>query len=157
MQNLLPSLILSKFPFLNVYNKYQRVPFCTVARTHSWNIPSNIFILIFFVLLVVKEPPYSVKESGYAGFNLLIEICFRTDEEPKKVRFNYDLDLQPQKVQREKYVFRNPDEDLRRRLICGGGVCEDPCMFHYLAAICFFSLHPNVSFLIFSCVICRQL
>lgn len=71
---------------------------------------------------VVKEPPYSVKESGYAAFNLPIDICFRTDEEPKKVRFNYDLDLQPLKVQREKYVFRNPDEDLRRRLICGGGV-----------------------------------
>lgn len=60
-------------------------------------------------------------------------------------------------MQREKYIFRNPDEDLRRRLICGGGVCEDPCVFCYLDAICLFSLHPNVSFLIFSCVICRQL
>ncbi|KDR18313.1 protein AF-9 isoform X2 [Zootermopsis nevadensis] len=71
---------------------------------------------------VVKDPPYSVKETGYAGFNLPIDICFRTGDEPKKVRFNYDLDLQPTKVQRETYVFRNPDEDLRRRLICGGGV-----------------------------------
>lgn len=90
----------------------------------------------FHVSVVVKDPPYSVKETGYAGFNLPIDICFRTDDEPKKVRFNYDLDLQPVKVQREKYVFRNPDEDLRRRLICGGGVCILYCLF--LTCIDFF-------------------
>jgi len=30
-------------------------------------------------------------------------------------------------------------------------------MFYCLDAVCLFSLHPDVSFLIFSCVICRQL
>jgi len=98
-----------------------------MKKTLNWKFPlHNLLNLFFFfhVCVVVKDPPYSVKESGYAGFNLPIDICFRTDDEPKKVRFNYDLDLQPVKVQREKYVFRNPDEDLRRRLICGGGVCK---------------------------------
>lgn len=86
-----------------------------------------MLIKLLHVSVVVKDPPYSVKETGYAGFNLPIDICFRTVDEPKKVRFNYDLDLQPAKVQRKTYVFRNPDEDLRRRLICGGGVC----IFYY--------------------------
>ncbi|KAJ9574052.1 hypothetical protein L9F63_008578, partial [Diploptera punctata] len=112
--------------------------------THDWelfvrgadNTEINHFVekVVFYLhntfpkpVRVVKEPPYSVKESGYAGFNLQIEIYFRSDEEPKKVRYNYDLHLQTSgpsisKVQREKYVFRNPDEDLRRRLIRGGGV-----------------------------------
>ncbi|XP_066994108.2 protein ENL isoform X1 [Anabrus simplex] len=76
---------------------------------------------------VVKEPPYSVKESGYAGFVIPIEVYFKNHDEPKKAQFNYDLQLQPSgppisKVIREKYVFPNPSEDLRRRLIKGGGV-----------------------------------
>jgi hypothetical protein len=96
------------------------------------------------MFVVVKEPPYSVKESGYAGFVLPIDICFRTDEEPKKVCFNYDLDLQPLKVQREKYVFRNPDEDLRRRLICGGGVCEELCMLLFGQSLCIYSVYTQV-------------
>nr|CAD7589785.1 unnamed protein product [Timema genevievae] len=76
---------------------------------------------------VIKDPPYSVKESGYAGFIIPIEIYFKNKDEPKKVRFDYDLNLQSNgppisKVVREKYVFPNPSEDLRRRLIKGGGV-----------------------------------
>nr|CAD7398645.1 unnamed protein product [Timema poppensis] len=76
---------------------------------------------------VIKDPPYSVKESGYAGFIIPIEIYFKNKDEPKKVRFDYDLNLQSNgppisKVVREKYIFPNPSEDLRRRLIKGGGV-----------------------------------
>ncbi|XP_063215613.1 protein AF-9 isoform X2 [Bacillus rossius redtenbacheri] len=75
----------------------------------------------------IKEPPYSVKESGYAGFIIPIEIYFKNKDEPKKVRFEYDLDLQPsgppvKNVLRETFIFPNPPEDLRRRLIKGGGV-----------------------------------
>nr|CAD7396050.1 unnamed protein product [Timema cristinae] len=75
---------------------------------------------------VIKDPPYSVKESGYAGFIIPIEIYFKNKDEPKKVRFDYDLNLQSNgppisKVVREKYIFPNPSEDLRRRLIKGGG------------------------------------
>ncbi|KAG8232347.1 hypothetical protein J437_LFUL008815 [Ladona fulva] len=76
---------------------------------------------------VVKEPPYSIKESGYAGFNLPIEVYFKNKDEPKKVQYNYDLQLQPSgppisKIKREKYTFSNPSEDFRRKLIRGGGV-----------------------------------
>ncbi|XP_044736542.1 protein AF-9-like [Chrysoperla carnea] len=78
---------------------------------------------------VLKEPPYKVKESGYAGFNLLIEIYLKNSEEPKKIPFYYDLHLQPvggpsgqpiYKVQKEKYVFHHPNEDFRQRLLKGG-------------------------------------
>lgn len=76
---------------------------------------------------MIKEPPYSVKESGYAGFNLPIDIYFKGHEKPKKLNYNYDLDLQPsgppiKRVTTEKYIFKNPSEDLRRKLIRGGGV-----------------------------------
>ncbi|XP_049938127.1 protein AF-9 isoform X3 [Schistocerca serialis cubense] len=76
---------------------------------------------------VVKEPPFTVKESGYAGFTLPIEIYFKTTEEPKKFRYEYDLHLQPagppiHKVLTHPFTFPNPGEELRRRLIKGGGV-----------------------------------
>jgi YEATS domain-containing protein 1/3 len=29
---------------------------------------------------VVKKPPYSVRETGYAGFNIPVDIYFQTDE-----------------------------------------------------------------------------
>lgn len=75
---------------------------------------------------MVKEPPYVVKESGYAGFPLPIDIYVR-NEEPRKIRFRYELVLQERglppisKVIRETYVF-SPSEDFRRKLIKGGGV-----------------------------------
>lgn len=83
----------------------------------------------------MKEPPFAVKETGYAGFTLPIDVYFKTTEEPKKLHLNYDLDLQPRgppisKVLTQEFVFRNPGEDLRRRLIKGGGV--SPLHFMYL-------------------------
>ncbi|XP_055715456.1 protein AF-9 isoform X2 [Phlebotomus papatasi] len=76
---------------------------------------------------VIKEPPYSVKESGYAGFVLSIDIYVKNREEPKKITFSYDLDLQStgpmiQRKQSEKYIFTNPSEEFRRKLLKGGGV-----------------------------------
>ncbi|KAJ8981775.1 hypothetical protein NQ317_002369 [Molorchus minor] len=76
---------------------------------------------------VVKEPPYSLRTSGYAGFNLPIEIYLRNNQEPKKVKFNYDLQLQPtgppiHKVQKEKYIFQSPSEEFKSKLLKGGGV-----------------------------------
>ncbi|VVC40867.1 YEATS [Cinara cedri] len=76
---------------------------------------------------VVKEPPYVVKESGYAGFPLPIDIYIRNNDEPRKIRFKYELELQDRglppisKVTRETYVF-SPSEDFRRKLIKGGGI-----------------------------------
>ncbi|XP_046400559.1 protein AF-9 isoform X2 [Ischnura elegans] len=75
---------------------------------------------------VIKEPPYCLKESGYAGFNLPIDVYFKNKDEPKKVRYYYDLHLQNSgppisNIKREKYTFSNPSEDFRRKLIRGGG------------------------------------
>ncbi|GAB0088042.1 hypothetical protein DMENIID0001_024190 [Sergentomyia squamirostris] len=76
---------------------------------------------------VVKEPPYSLKESGYAGFVLSVDIYVKNRDEPKKITFSYDLDLQQkgpaiQRRQTEKFIFSNPSEEFRRKLLKGGGV-----------------------------------
>lgn len=84
-------------------------------------------LLLMMILTVIKEPPYAVRESGYAGFALHIDIYLKNKHEPSKIRFNYELTLQDSgptisKVKREKHVFKNPSEDFRRKLIRGGGV-----------------------------------
>lgn len=76
---------------------------------------------------VVKEPPYSVSESGYAGFIMPIDVYFRSREEPKRVTFKYDLylRLEPSPVNNiriEKLTFNNPSDDFRNKLIRAGGV-----------------------------------
>jgi YEATS domain-containing protein 1/3 len=95
------------------------------------------------MILVVKEPPYSVKESGYAGFNLPIDIYLRNNNEPKKIRFNYDLHLQPVgptivKTQKEKYTFNSLTDDFKIKLLKGGGMVlrKEIHLFHYLS-VCF--------------------
>ena len=79
---------------------------------------------------MIKESPYIVKESGYAGFVLPIDVYLKNKEEPKKISFQYDLQLQPSgppisRVLREPRLFQNPSEDFRRKLIRGGGVGVD--------------------------------
>ncbi|XP_065225193.1 protein AF-9 isoform X1 [Planococcus citri] len=76
---------------------------------------------------VIKDPPYVVYETGYAGFPLMIDIYLKNKHEPSRIRFHYHLTLQPKgpplrSVQKERYVFKNPSEDFRRKLIKGGGV-----------------------------------
>ncbi|XP_061815269.1 protein AF-9 isoform X1 [Nerophis lumbriciformis] len=76
---------------------------------------------------VCKDPPYKVEESGYAGFILPIEVYFRNKEEPKKVRFDYDLFLHLEghppvnHLRCEKLTFNSPAEDFRRKLLRAGG------------------------------------
>uniref|UniRef100_A0A3Q3KIL6 YEATS domain-containing protein n=1 Tax=Monopterus albus TaxID=43700 RepID=A0A3Q3KIL6_MONAL len=75
-----------------------------------------------------KDPPYKVEESGYAGFILPIEVYFKNKEEPKKVRFDYDLFLHLEghppvnHLRCEKLTFNNPTEEFRRKLLKAGGV-----------------------------------
>jgi len=75
---------------------------------------------------VVKEPPYEVKESGYASFTFPIDVYFKSKDDPRKLQFTYDLTLNtsgPVRVShREKALFNNPSEEFRRKLIKGGGV-----------------------------------
>lgn len=80
---------------------------------------------------VLKEPPYSVKESGYAGFILPIEIYLKNRDEPKKIKFTYDLCLQQAgpatiNVRKERYVFNAPNDDFKKKLIKGGGIVVNP-------------------------------
>ncbi|XP_078252164.1 protein AF-9 [Rhinoraja longicauda] len=76
---------------------------------------------------VCKDPPYKVEESGYAGFIMPIEVYFRNKEEPKKVRFDYDLFLHLEghppvnHLRCEKLTFNNPTEEFRRKLLKAGG------------------------------------
>ncbi|KAF5301605.1 hypothetical protein FQR65_LT08910 [Abscondita terminalis] len=84
---------------------------------------------------VIKEPPYSVKESGYAGFTLPVEIHLRNKDEPKKISLTYDLHLQPSgaplsEVQSKKYVFNMPGEDFKLKLLKGGGVIVNSSNSH---------------------------
>ncbi|XP_064475075.1 protein AF-9-like isoform X2 [Ornithodoros turicata] len=75
---------------------------------------------------VLKEPPYQVSESGYAGFNMPIEVYFRTREDPKKVKFVYDLYLSLDgtpisNIRCEKLTFHNPPDDFCHKLLKAGG------------------------------------
>jgi len=76
---------------------------------------------------VLKEPPFIVKESGYAGFIIPIEVYLRNKDEPKKFQISYDLHLQPSgppinKAIRHVEIIRNPSEDFRKKLLKGGAV-----------------------------------
>lgn len=76
----------------------------------------------------VKEPPYVLKESGYAGFELPIDIYFKGQgrDDPKKTTIVYDLNLQSNmsnhNVEKREYTFSNPSPELRRKLLDSGGV-----------------------------------
>lgn len=70
---------------------------------------------------VIKEPPYVVKESGYAGFMVKIEIYLKNRDDPKKVVYEYDLDLQPKKVNLKELFIASPSDEFRRKCLKGGG------------------------------------
>lgn len=75
---------------------------------------------------MVKEPPYILKESGYAGFILPIDIYYKCRDDTKKVTYMYDLSLNTAGTFGNKelktQVFKNPSDDFRRKLLKGGGV-----------------------------------
>lgn len=71
---------------------------------------------------VVKEPPFSIKESGYAGFTFPIEIYLKNKDEPKKIKFSYDFTLQQSGILRDRYIFKNPNDEFRKKLLKGGGM-----------------------------------
>lgn len=55
-----------------------------------------------------------------------IEIHLKNRDEPKKIKVNYDLELQPsgppiKKVRNEQHVFPNPSDEFRRKLLKAGG------------------------------------
>ncbi|KAB7507327.1 Protein AF-9 [Armadillidium nasatum] len=76
---------------------------------------------------VLRDPPFRVSEKGYGGFTLPIEIHFRTNCEPRKAKFEYDLYLQSIdsapifNVRKEKLTFLAPNEEFKKKLLQGGG------------------------------------
>lgn len=80
------------------------------------------------MFIVVKEPPFQVAESGYGSFMLPVEVYFRNKDEPKKVRFEYDLllpnlnDAPINQIRSECLTFQNPGEEFRQKLLKSGGV-----------------------------------
>ncbi|KAM0732717.1 Protein ENL [Formica fusca] len=76
---------------------------------------------------VLKEPPFVVKESGYAGFIIPIEIYLKNKDEPKKIHIQYDLILQPSgppinNAIRHTELIHNPSEEFKKKLLKGGAV-----------------------------------
>lgn len=71
-----------------------------------------------------KDPPYVLKESGYASFNLPIEIYLKAGprDEPKKYSLTYDLDIAKTTVQKYPLLVANPSSDFRHKLLDGGGI-----------------------------------
>lgn len=67
-------------------------------------------------------------ESGYGSFMLPVEVYFRNKDEPKKVRFEYDLllpnlnDPPINQIRSECLTFQNPSEEFRQKLLKAGGV-----------------------------------
>ena len=85
-----------------------------------------ILLITCCLLLVIKEPPYQLNESGYASFEIPIEVYFRNREEPKKISLEYDLFIDlgrpVTKLKREKLTFLNPSADFKKKLLKGGAV-----------------------------------
>lgn len=81
---------------------------------------------------VVKQPPYKVEESGFAGFIMPIDVYFRNREPPKTVTFHYDLFLHVKAMppvnhtRLEKLTFTNPTEDFRKKLLDAGALLIKP-------------------------------
>ncbi|XP_076633134.1 ENL/AF9-related superfamily elongation complex transcription factor isoform X1 [Colletes latitarsis] len=77
---------------------------------------------------VLKDPPFEIKESGYAGFEIPIHIYLKNkDEGIKKIEILYDLNLQPSgpaitNVIRHTEIINNPSDEFRRKLLKGGGI-----------------------------------
>ena len=51
-----------------------------------------------YIFTALKEPPFVVKEAGYAGFNIVVEFVFKgldDKDKVKRTRVDYDLFLIP--------------------------------------------------------------
>lgn len=76
---------------------------------------------------VIKEPPYSLKESGYAGFDIPIHIYLKNKNEPKRFEILYNLNLETavpsisHSIQHNEIIV-NPTDEFRKKLLKGGAV-----------------------------------
>lgn len=65
-----------------------------------------------------------LKESGYASFNLPIDIYLKAGprDDPKKHSITYDLDIFKTTVQKYPIIVLNPSSEFRHKLLEGGGI-----------------------------------
>ena len=74
----------------------------------------------------LKSPPYILKESGYAGFDIPIHVYLKTNKNEPKRHFEimYKLDLYPpvSPLTIHNEIINNPSDDLRKKLLKGGAV-----------------------------------
>lgn len=78
----------------------------------------------------MKVPPYEVQESGFGSFDMVVDVYFRNKDEPRMVRYTYDLIL-PSPEQKaihaprhEMLTFQNPPLEFCQKLILAGGVIK---------------------------------
>ena len=101
-----------------------------------------------YFLLVLKEPPYRVAEAGYGSFYLPIEVYFKNKEEPRKLKFDYDLFLPVMgsppidNIRSEALTFKNPTEEFKKKLVKGGGIVTSLGTVNGLHGYCIM-LHVN--------------
>lgn len=84
-----------------------------------------MFSLSFHIpFAVYKDPPYVLKESGYASFNLPIDIILKAGprDDPKKFTITYDLDITKTLMQKYPLIVDNPSSEFRHKLLDGGGI-----------------------------------
>ncbi|XP_023244936.1 protein ENL [Copidosoma floridanum] len=76
---------------------------------------------------VIKEPPYCLTESGYAGFEIPIQVYLKNRNEPKRfdILYNLNLDTSTPTVSHRSLhneIIVNPTEEFRKKLLKGGAV-----------------------------------
>lgn len=80
--------------------------------------------LTYTIYSDISEPPFQVKETGYAGFEIPIQIYFKNREKPNHLVFVHDLSLLANKSNDantiEKIKFINPNREFEKCLIKSG-------------------------------------
>lgn len=106
-----------------------------VTNSDECNVNCAIYYTSYLLTIsVLTEPPYAVQEQGYAGFELPIDIYFKNKEDPKKIRFKYDLFLKLEDcppvnhIRCEKLTFQNPTDEFKKKLLKAGGVGSKLCL-----------------------------
>ena len=70
---------------------------CIVHVSRTLQLISKLFYYTY-IFTALKEPPFVVKEAGYAGFNIVVEFVFKgldDKDKVKRTRVDYDLFLIP--------------------------------------------------------------
>lgn len=76
----------------------------------------------FVLLLALREPPYRLKESGWASFTPRIDIHFKSRDDQKPFSVFYDLELLRPTTQKYFHIISSASSDFRHRLLENGAL-----------------------------------